>query len=51
MLANEFQNGPLMGGGEDAFERLDKLQSGREEELVEGVTCKRFAASIVKIVG
>lgn len=42
-LAEAFINGPLLGGGDDAFERISKLAGSDESEVVEGVTCWCFS--------
>jgi hypothetical protein len=39
MLNEAFANGPLMGGNEDAFERLERLTRGDEVDVIEGVSC------------
>lgn len=41
-LQEAFINGPLMGGGDDAFERLIKLAKSDESDIVEGVSCAFF---------
>ncbi|GAA5887761.1 hypothetical protein JCM6882_000744 [Rhodosporidiobolus microsporus] len=42
MLFDQFANGPLLGGGDDAVEKLEKIAQGGEEELLPGVTFARI---------
>lgn len=38
-LFEALANGPLMGGGEDAIERVKRLSGGDEVEIVQGISC------------
>ena len=39
-LFEAFANGPLMGGGDDALTRLQRLYNSDEEDVIPGVSCK-----------
>ena len=40
-LAEALENGPLMGGDDDAFERIEKLHRGDETSTVHAdITCE-----------
>lgn len=38
-LAEAIINGPLLGGEDDAFERISKIHKGDSSEVIEGVSC------------
>lgn len=40
-LFDEFSNGPLLGGNGDALEKLEKIATGSQDAVIEGVTCER----------
>lgn len=46
-LAEAFINGPLLGGGDDAFERLVKLAKADTSDVVEGVSCTSSSQSLL----
>ncbi|GAA5967899.1 hypothetical protein JCM11641_005803 [Rhodosporidiobolus odoratus] len=41
MLFDMFANGPLLGGNDDALEKLEKVKGAHEEELLPGVSFAR----------
>ncbi|GAA5849881.1 hypothetical protein JCM3766R1_001680 [Sporobolomyces carnicolor] len=40
-LFDEFSNGPLLGGNGDALEKLEKIATGSQDAVIEGVTFAR----------
>ncbi|GAA5900897.1 uncharacterized protein JCM6883_004691 [Sporobolomyces salmoneus] len=42
-LFDEFSNGPLLGGNGDALEKLEKIASGSQDQIIEGVTFARIS--------